>query len=128
MASDSLTSKSAKNSVIALIFYIVNLFLQFISRKYFIEYLGEELLGLNTTISSILQFLNLAELGIGSAIGYILYKPLYENDRNAINEIVSLQGWLYRKIAMFIIIASAILLFFFPMIHSLRSLNCRWEA
>lgn len=123
MSSDSLTSKSAKNSVIALVFYIVNLILQFISRRVFIEYLGEELLGLNTTISSILQFLNLAELGIGSAIGYILYKPLYENDRNAINEIVSLQGWLYRRIATFIIIASAILLLFFPMIFDKTTLQ-----
>lgn len=116
MAGDSLTSKSAKNSVVALVFYIVHLFLQFISRKVFIEYLGEELLGLNTTISSILQFLNLAELGIGTAIGYILYKPLYEKDRNAINEIVALQGWLYRRIAFFIIAASAVLLLFFPLI------------
>lgn len=123
MASDSLTSKSAKNSVIALVFYIVNLVLQFISRKFFIEYLGEELLGLNTTISSILQFLNLAELGIGSAIGYILYKPLYENDRTAINEIVTLQGWLYRRIATFIIVASAILLLFFPMIFDKATLQ-----
>lgn len=116
MSAGSLTSKSAKNSVVALLFYAVNLILQFISRKIFIEYLGDELLGLNTTISSILQFLNLAELGIGSAIGYILYKPLYEGDKDAINEVVSLQGWLYRKIAFFIIASSVVLLFFFPII------------
>ncbi len=116
MSEETLTAKSAKNSIVALLFYAVNLVLQFISRKIFIEYLGEELLGLNTTISSILQFLNLAELGVGSAIGFTLYKPLYENDRTAINDIVSLQGWLYRKIALVIIAASAILLVFFPLI------------
>lgn len=116
MQEQTLTAKSAKNSVVALIFYAVNLVLQFISRKIFIEYLGEDILGLNTTISSILQFLNLAELGIGSAVGYTLYKPLYENDRKTINEIVCLQGWLYKKIACFIIIASAVLLVFFPLI------------
>ena len=116
MSKESLTSKSAKNSIVALLFYAINLILQFISRKIFIQYLGEELLGLNTTISSILQFLNLAELGIGSAIGYILYKPLYEGDKETINEVVSLQGWLYRRIAFFIIISSAVLLCFFPII------------
>lgn len=122
MPEQTLTAKSAKNSVVALIFYAINLVLQFISRKIFIEYLGEDILGLNTTISSILQFLNLAELGIGSAVGYTLYKPLYENDRKTINEIVSLQGWLYKKIACFIIIASAILLVFFPLIFEKTAL------
>ena len=122
MGGTSLTAKSAKNSVVALLFYAVNLLLQFISRRIFIEYLGEDILGLNTTISSILQFLNLAELGIGSAIGYTLYKPLYENDRTAINEIVSLQGWLYRKIAIFIIVSSIILMLFFPMIFEKTTL------
>ena len=107
MSEQTLTAKSAKNSIVALVFYAVNLVLQFISRRIFIEYLGEDILGLNTTISSILQFLNIAELGIGSAVGYTLYKPLYENDRKTINEIVSLQGWLYKKIAGFIIAASA---------------------
>ena len=114
MSEQTLTAKSAKNSIVALVFYAVNLVLQFISRRIFIEYLGEDILGLNTTISSILQFLNIAELGIGSAVGYTLYKPLYENDRKTINEIVSLQGWLYKKIASFIIAASAVLLLFFP--------------
>lgn len=118
MTGQSLTAKSAKNSVVALLFYAVNLILQFVSRKVFIDYLGEDILGLNTTLSSILQFLNIAELGIGSAIGYTLYKPLYNSDTNAINEIVSLQGWLYRKIATVIIIASAILMLLFPWIFA----------
>lgn len=114
--SESLTSKSVKNSIVAMLFYAVNLILQFISRKIFIVYIGEDVLGLNTTLSSILQFLNIAELGIGSAIGYALYKPLFNSDTQAINEIVSLQGWLYKHIALIIIIASAILLPFFPLI------------
>lgn len=118
MAEKSLTAKSAKNSVVALLFYAINLILQFISRKIFIEYLGEDILGLNTTVSSILQFLNIAELGIGSAIGYTLYKPLHDNDRTAINEIVALQGWLYKRIAAFIIIGSVVLMAFFPVIFA----------
>lgn len=122
MSEQTLTAKSAKNSIVALLFYAVNLILQFISRKIFIEYLGEDILGLNTTISSILQFLNIAELGIGSAVGYTLYKPLYENDRKTINEIVSLQGWLYRKIAYIIIAASAVLFLFFPLIFDKTAL------
>ncbi len=47
----------------ALVFYFINLILQFFSRKIFLDYLGAEVLGLNTTATNLLQFLNLAELG-----------------------------------------------------------------
>ena len=106
----SRTLLSIKNSVVALGFYLVNLMLQFYSRQVFFVELGTEVLGLNTTATSLLQFLNLAELGVGSAIGVTLYKPLLEKNYTAINEIVSLQGWLYKRIAYFIIIGSAVLM------------------
>ena len=41
--------KSLKNGVVALGFYFVNLILQFFSRKIFLDHLGAEVLGLNTT-------------------------------------------------------------------------------
>lgn len=37
-------------------------------------------MGLTGTLLNLLGFLNLAELGIGMAIGYVLYKPLYQHD------------------------------------------------
>lgn len=115
---DSRTSKSIKNSSVALVFYFINLILQFFSRKIFLDYLGAEVLGLNTTATNLLQFLNLAELGIGSAIACTLYKPLAEKDTNTINEIVSLQGWLYRRIAWIVITGSVVLMAFFPLIFA----------
>lgn len=77
MSESSRTAKSIKNAKVALIFYFINLVLQFFSRKVFLDYLGAEVLGLNTTAQNLLGFLNLAELGIGSAISYALYKPLF---------------------------------------------------
>lgn len=118
MVTDSRTSKSIKNSLVALAFYFINLVLQFFSRKVFLDYLGAEILGLNTTATNLLQFLNLAELGIGSAIACTLYKPLLEKDTVAINEIVSLQGWLYRRIAWIVIAGSLVLMAFFPWIFA----------
>ena len=102
----------------ALVFYFINLILQFFSRKIFLDYLGAEVLGLNTTATNLLQFLNLAELGVGSAISCTLYKPLAEKDTDTINEIVSLQGWLYRRIAWIVIVGSVVLMAFFPWIFA----------
>ena len=113
---ESRTSKSIRNAKIALLFYLANLILQFFSRKIFLDYLGPEVLGLNTTAQNLLGFLNLAELGIGGAISYTLYKPLYQNDIKVINEIVSLQGWLYRRVAYIVVGGACVFMCFFPMI------------
>ncbi|MDE7438642.1 MAG: sugar transporter [Muribaculaceae bacterium] len=118
---ESRTHKSIKNSVVALTMFCFNIGLQFFSRKIFLDYLGTEVLGLNTTADNLLQFLNLAELGIGSAVAFALFKPLAENDRGTINEIIAIMGWLYRKIAYFIIAGAVLLMFFFPLIF--RKIN-----
>lgn len=115
---ESRTAKSIKNAKVALVFYFINLVLQFFSRKIFLEYLGAEVLGLNTTAQNLLGFLNLAELGIGGAVAYNLYKPLFEKDTQAINEIVSVQGWLYRRVAFVVIAGACVLMCFFPMIFA----------
>ena len=127
MPNKSRTAQSILNSIVALTMYFVNLVLQFYSRKIFLEYLGAEILGLNSTAYNLLQFLNLAELGIGSAIGYTLYKPIYENDRETIINIVSLQGRFYKKIACIIIFGAVILSFFFPVIFKKMELPL-WYA
>ena len=119
--------KAFLNIKVAFLFYILNLALQFISRKIFLDYLGSEVLGLNTTSQNLLGFLNLAELGIGSAIAYSLYKPLSTNNTQDINNIVSVQGWMYHQIAWFIIIASCVLMLFFPYIFAKTSLPI-WYA
>lgn len=116
MPVSSRISKSIQNAKVALGFYFLNLILQFFSRKIFLDYLGSEVLGLNTTAQNLLGFLNLAELGIGSAVAYNLYKPIYENDKQTINDIVSIQGWLYRRVACVVIAGSCILMGAFPWI------------
>lgn len=102
----------------ALVFYFISLVLQFFSRKIFLDCLGTEILGLNTTATNLLQFLNLAELGIGAAVGFSLYKPFYDKDEQAISEIAALQGKLYRHIAYIVIAGAGLLMCFFPWIFA----------
>lgn len=116
MSSESRTIKSLKNAQVTLLFYTINVILGFWSRKVFYDYLGSEVLGLDTTASTMLSFLNLAELGVGASIAYFLFQPMYEHDTRTMNKIVALQGWIYRRIAYVIIAASLALMCFFPII------------
>lgn len=113
---ESRTKKNLKNSTVAMAFFAVEFVLKFYSRKIFLDHLGSEILGLNTTAVNLLQFLNLAEMGIVSAVGFSLYRPLRENNRQAINEIVTLQGQFYKRIAWAVICGAAILMCLFPLI------------
>lgn len=104
------------NARVNLIFYFLTLALSFFSRKIFLDTLGADFVGLTGTLQNLLGFLNLAELGIGSAIGYVLYKPLFDHDEQKINEIISVFGYLYRWIGFIILGAGLILAGFLPLI------------
>lgn len=83
--------------------YILQILLKFVLRTAVIYVLGKQYLGLNGLFSNILGILNLAELGIGSAIVFSMYKPIAKNE---IEKVKTLNN-LYKKIYM--IIASIIL-------------------
>lgn len=116
MAQESRVKKSLLNARVNLIFYFLTLALSFFSRKIFLDCLGADFVGLTGTLQNLLGFLNLAELGIGSAIGYVLYKPLFDHDEAKINEIISVFGYLYRWIGRIILGAGCILACFLPLI------------
>lgn len=116
MAVASRTGKTIRNGQVAMFYYVVNLLLGFYSRKIFIDYVGIDVLGLNQTAQNLLGFLNIAELGIGGAVAFTLYKPIANKDFDTINEILTVQGWLYRRVAYVIGAGALILMAFFPLI------------
>lgn len=124
MARESRVKKSLLNARINLICYFVSLLVAFFTRKIFLNQLGTEFIGLTGTLQSLLGFLNMAELGVGTAIGYVLYKPIYDNDKIKINEIISVFGYLYRCIGLFIIGAGVVLSLFLPWIFP--DINFSW--
>ncbi|WP_299122881.1 hypothetical protein [uncultured Winogradskyella sp.] len=112
-----------KNAWIALIFQLLYVIIQFFSRDIFLDNLGDEFIGTAETLKSILQFLNLSELGIGTAVGFSLYKPIYDNNREKINEIIGYLGFLYKRIGLFVLSASLILMLFFPYFFQSSNIN-----
>ena len=108
--------KSLMNAKVNLVFYFLSLYFSFFSRKIFLDCLGDEFIGLTGTLGNILGYLNLAELGVGAAISFFLYKPLQSNNREEINEIISVFGYLYHKIGQFILLGGILISLFFPLI------------
>lgn len=114
--SNSRVHKSLLNVRVGLFFYFIGLILSFFSRKIFLSYLGTDFIGLTGTLQNILELLNLAELGIGLSISFFLYKPLQENNKEQIMEIMSVFGYLYRKIGHIIAISGILISLSFPFI------------
>lgn len=116
-SSQDRVNKSFKNARVAVAINVILLLLSFWSRRIFIDILGTSVTGMNSTLIDLLGLLNLAELGILTAISYSLYKPLFDDDRQKISQIISLMGYLYRIIGVVILSAGVIVSLFLPMIY-----------
>ena len=122
MAADRV-HKTLMNAKVGFVFYFVSIFLTFFSRRIFLECFGDEFMGLAGTLWSILEFLNISEIGIGTCIAYFLYKPLAEHDESKICEIISLIGYLYRIIGCIILGGAIIISAFFPFFFANKGLS-----
>lgn len=113
---ESRVKKSVQNAKVNVLFYFVTLAISFFSRKIFLDTLGADFVGLTGTLQNLLGFLNLAELGIGTSIGYVLYRPLFEKDQKKIRDVISVLGYLYRNVGIIILGGGALLACFLPLI------------
>lgn len=118
MQNESRVKKTMLNAKINLICYFASFITAFFTRKILLDNLGEEFIGFTGTVGSLLSFLNLAELGIGTAIGYVLYKPIADGDKFKINEVISVLGYLYRIIGLAILSLGIIGSLFLPLIFN----------
>lgn len=110
------THRTIQNSRTSLLLFLFQIFIGFYSRKIFLDHLGAEVLGVNTTLGNILSFLNLTELGIGIAMATSLYKPITNQDQKTICEILTVQGILYKRIALLLCCLSVPILISLPWI------------
>ena len=96
-----------KNSVLIMatsgVRQLLTLLLSFANRTVFIYVLGARYLGINGLFSNILAMLSLAELGIGSAISYYLYKPIALNDKEHIKSLMQFYKKCYRLVGLTIL-------------------------
>ena len=91
----SRVKNSAKNTFFAALNMLVQILLKFAVRIVFVRFLSVEYLGLNTLFANILQVLSLAELGVGSAIVYSMYKPVADGDTEKIKSLIGIYKKFY---------------------------------
>lgn len=112
---DESRTKRVKNNIISgLINKIIVVGIPFITRTIIIWKLGASFLGLSSLFASILQVLNMAELGFSSAIVFSLYKPLAENDTECVCALMAFYRKVYKYVGLCILIVGGILTPFLP--------------
>ena len=102
MNEKSRTTNSIRNSIIGALSQGCGIILNFVTRLFFVKYLNEEYLGVNGLFSNILTVLSLAELGVGTAIIYSLYKPVAEKEEKKIAALLNFYKTAYLIIGLFI--------------------------
>lgn len=91
---ESRTNNFVKNSLVGMLMQLFSLILSFVSRTVFIKILANDYLSINGLFSNILSTLSFVELGFGTALLYMMYKPVAENDKEKIKTVLNY----YRKV------------------------------
>ena len=106
--------KSTINISVSIIGKLVILFFTLCTRRLIIKYLGNDINGVNSLYTSIIGFLAVAELGVGSAITFSMYKPIVKNETEKIIALYQLYKRIYLIIGGIILFAGLCIIPFLP--------------
>lgn len=118
MAKIERTKNATRNIIFGVILRAYQIIVPFLMRTAMIYLMGVQYLGLNSLFTSVLQVLNLAELGVGSAMIYSMYRPIAEDDNTTICALMKLYRTYYRLIGLIIAVVGCILTPFIPKLIS----------
>ena len=93
---------AVKNIAFGQIGNFITQILNFVLRTMFIHHLGDTLNGVNGLYTNMLSVLSMAELGIGTALNYSLYKPVARGDVEKVKSYMQLYKKAYRIIGIVI--------------------------
>lgn len=98
-----------RNVSVTIVTQAISMVFAFLTRTIFIRLLGEEYLGVDGLFTSILTIFSLAELGIGNALIFSLYKPIAQGDTQKATQYLAIYEKCYRWI-IFIILAIGVVI------------------
>lgn len=106
--------RSLLNVGVSIAFKILLLVGIVLVRRFLIKYIGNEANGLNSLYTSIVGVLSVAELGVGTAITFCMYKPIVEGDNDKVSALYGLFTKLYLIIGSIIAVGGCIVMLFLP--------------
>ena len=118
MDNQSRVKNTIRNIFFGYLGTLITSLLGFVSRKLFILKLSDTLLGVNGFYTGILSTLSLAELGIGTALNFSLYKPIAEGNTEEIKSYMALYKKAYRIIALVVAVIGVMLIPFLRLMAS----------
>lgn len=96
----SRVKSATRNITFGYVGQIATTLMSFILRTVFLMHLSKQLLGVNSLYSNILAVLNMAELGIGTALNFSLYGPVARGETEKIKSYMQLYRKAYHIIAL----------------------------
>lgn len=114
-----------RNSFWSILSYILIGILSLIVRKFFVQFLQVEFLGLEGLFSNVISILSLAEMGVSTVISYGLYKDLVNKDTEDINLLMNIYRTIYKIIGSLVFLIGIVLFFFLPFI--VKEDSVRWD-
>ncbi len=111
---ESRVGNASRNVVFGMLLKGYQILLPFAMRTVMMYFMGMQYLGLNSLFGSILWVLNLAELGVGSAMVYSMYQPIIDKDKEQICALLKLYRKYYRIIGLVIAVVGLVLTPFVP--------------
>lgn len=101
--------KSLINVTVSISFKLITMVLVIVVKRFLIDYCGNEVNGLNALYLSIIGFLSVAELGVGSAITFCMYKPVVEKNYQKLSALYHLFKRLYLIIGGIVLVSGLLL-------------------
>lgn len=121
---ESRVEKSKRNLSYGMLYQVMYLILNFVVRISIIHCLGVISLSLNGLFTEVLSILSLAEMGVGTAITYSLYKPLAEDDHKKVSQLMSFFKTAYHIITIFMFVAGLAMIPFLKYI--IKDVDVAW--
>lgn len=111
---DNMMDNTKNNIFSGFILKIIKIILPFVFRTIVLYVLGEKYLGLSSLFTSILQVLNITELGFSTAVIYHMYKPISLKDEKTVCALLNYYKKMYRYIGLIIMTVGLIIMPFLP--------------
>ena len=117
------TKRSLVNVTMSVVTNFIILFTAFAVQKTLVHTMGGEYNGLNGLFSSIISMMSLADLGLGTAIIYHMYRPVADQNYERINSLLRFYRTCYIAISGVILVIGITVSFFLPMLVGETSIH-----